>query len=190
MWADEENKSYQCIKLLFNNLLIANPRTTEQCRSVFTFDACHSKLCYKGVYLGASTIEGEGKLVLVAFATCLFENSNNWAMSIADAVRTELLNAFHANSVWHIEKNVNTKFRTKLGPSQFTHFTYHITTLKNAYMESVYPVDAEMCLPDNRTLPPAAVKQAGHPRKIHLHSRGEMASEDQDTCGECGKKRS
>ncbi|CAG8741082.1 3783_t:CDS:1, partial [Ambispora leptoticha] len=54
--------------------------------------------------------------------------------------------------------------------SQFVHFTYHTTTLKNVYKESVYPVDAEMCLLDNETLLPTAIKQAGCPRKIRLHS--------------------
>ncbi|CAG8741080.1 3782_t:CDS:2 [Ambispora leptoticha] len=149
--AEEINKSYQRIKSLLDNLLTANPgsvtafdvdrfnhaflclhpwiKVTEHCRSVFTFDACHSKSSYRGVFLGTSTIEGEGKLVPVAFAICSIENSNNWAWfcellhtalptintnetviisdrekGIADVVRTELPNAFHAHCVWYIEK--------------------------------------------------------------------------------------
>ncbi|CAG8749078.1 7717_t:CDS:2 [Gigaspora margarita] len=31
------------------------------------------------------------------------------------------------------------------------------------YQFPFYPIDTEMCLPDNRTLPPAAIKQAEHP---------------------------
>ncbi|KAF0532286.1 hypothetical protein F8M41_011329 [Gigaspora margarita] len=38
-------------------------QATEHCKSIFTFDACHSKSSYKGVYLGVSTIEDEGKLI-------------------------------------------------------------------------------------------------------------------------------
>ena len=73
-------------------------------------------------------------------------------------------------------------------PSQFVHTTYHITTLQNVYKESVQPVDVETCFFDNKTLPPAMIKQAGRPRKIRLRSRGETAPEDQLTCGKCGEK--
>ncbi|CAG8816407.1 21146_t:CDS:2, partial [Dentiscutata erythropus] len=114
-------------------------KATEYCRPVFTLDACHSKSSYNGVYFCANVIEGDGKLVPVAFAIGSVENSSNWAWfcenlnvalplintnesviisdrekGISDAVYSKLPNAFHAYCVWHIEKNVNTKFRTKL----------------------------------------------------------------------------
>ncbi|CAG8709491.1 10415_t:CDS:2, partial [Scutellospora calospora] len=50
----------------------------EHCIYVFTFDACHSKSNYKSVYLSASVVDSEGKLVPIAFAICSVENSNNW----------------------------------------------------------------------------------------------------------------
>ncbi|CAG8734023.1 15745_t:CDS:2, partial [Dentiscutata erythropus] len=34
---------------------------------------------------------------------------------ILDTVQTKLPNTFHAYCIWHIEKNINTKFKTKLG---------------------------------------------------------------------------
>ncbi|CAG8854776.1 21101_t:CDS:2, partial [Gigaspora margarita] len=55
-------------------------------------------------------------------------------------------------------------------PSQFVHTTYYTTTLQNVYKESVQPVDVETCCFDNKTLPPASIKQAGRPRKIRLRS--------------------
>ncbi|CAG8801595.1 8147_t:CDS:2, partial [Dentiscutata erythropus] len=163
--ANEIDESYQRIKPLLDNLLIENPesiisfevdnenqfiraflclwpwiKAAEYCRPVFTLDTCHSKSSYKGVYFGLSAIDGEGKLVPIAFAVCSVENSNNWMWfcenlhtalpiintnetviisdrekGISDAVQAKLSNAFHAHCVWHIEKNVNTKFRTKLG---------------------------------------------------------------------------
>ncbi|CAG8528783.1 22275_t:CDS:2 [Gigaspora margarita] len=393
---EDVDKSYQCIKPQLDNLLIENPgsimafeidtenrftcaflclspwiKAVEHCRPVFTFDACHSKSSYKGVYFSASAIDGEGKLVPIAFAICSLENSNNWTWfceylykafpllntnetviisdrekGISDAIQTKLPNAFHAHCVWHIEKNINTKFKTKLvskiwaaakalhvkdfddtmeeisdthaeatvylneippatwtwskcprnrfghltsntleslnswlhderlvepfeaivlyvrrvntlfydrrtayssmqtilppataqrlqsivnerhnrtvyqiseslfevksnqngfcvvdltlltctcqqfqeyrfpcihacaailktgqQPSQFTHITYHTNTLRNIYKEPAYPVDAEMCFPDNKTLTPYTIKQAGRPRKTRLCSR-------------------
>ncbi|KAF0505204.1 Mutator-like transposase [Gigaspora margarita] len=73
-------------------------------------------------------------------------------------------------------------------PSQFVHTTYYTTTLQNVYKESVQPVDVETCCFDNKTLPPASIKQAGWPRKICLQSRGETAPEDQLTCSKCSEK--
>ncbi|CAG8767181.1 6600_t:CDS:2, partial [Acaulospora morrowiae] len=79
---EEIEKSYQHIKSLLDNLSNENPgspwiEATEHCRPVFTFDACHSKSSYKGVYLSVSIIEGENKLVPIAFAICAIENSDN-----------------------------------------------------------------------------------------------------------------
>ncbi|CAG8845630.1 22766_t:CDS:2, partial [Gigaspora margarita] len=184
---------------------------TEHCRSVFTFDACHSKSSYKDVYLGANTIEGEGKLVLTLPTINTNENIiiSDHEKGIANAVQTELPNVFHTHCVWHIEKNVNTKFRTKLGGkiwaiAKVLHvedFENIIKDISKLYTEAaiyfneilpetwtltasicyqqmlklngissrcinleelVYSIDAEMYLSDDRTLPPAAIKQAGH----------------------------
>ncbi|CAG8655412.1 4987_t:CDS:2 [Ambispora leptoticha] len=411
--AEEIDKSYQCIKPLLNHLLATNPgsivsfetdaenrftraflclqpwiKAAEHSRTLYTLDAYHSKSSYKGMYFCANAIEGEEKLVPIAFAIGSAENSDNWLWfcknlykalpimnfnesvvindrekGIIDAVKMKLPNAFHAYCVWHIEKNINTKFRTKLEgkiwaaakllhvegfnkvmeeisnlhteaatyhneipsetwtlckyprnrfghltsnvsesfnswlyderltelfeaiillirnvntlyynrrttyssvktillqtttrqlqsvidkccnrivhqtnesvfevksnddnfcvvdlalltctcqqfqqyrfpcihacaailkthqqPSQFTHFTYYTATLQNVYKESVQPVDVKMCLSDNQTLPPATIKQADQPRKIRLHSYGEVAPENQITCEKCGKK--
>jgi len=56
---------------------------------VFTFDACHSKSSYKGVYFSVNAIDGEGKLVPIAFAICSVENSDNW-MWFCEHLRTAL----------------------------------------------------------------------------------------------------
>ncbi|CAG8799252.1 14453_t:CDS:2, partial [Dentiscutata erythropus] len=101
--AAKVDENYQRIKPLLDNLLLANPgsiiafeinannrferaflclwswiKAAEHCIHVFTLDACHSKSNYKGVYLSASVVDGEGKLVPIAFAVCSVENSNNW----------------------------------------------------------------------------------------------------------------
>ncbi|CAG8756372.1 7611_t:CDS:2, partial [Dentiscutata erythropus] len=98
--SEEIDRSYQCIKPLLDYLLIANPKSitsfevnnenqfvcificflpwikaTEYCKPVFTIDAYHLKSSYNGVYFCTNIIEGDGKLVSVAFAIGSVENS-------------------------------------------------------------------------------------------------------------------
>ncbi|CAG8743571.1 15823_t:CDS:2 [Dentiscutata erythropus] len=92
------------------------------------------------VYISTYAIDEEGRLVSIAFAIYSVENSDNWMWfceylymflsiintnetviisdhkkGILDTVYTKLPNSFYAHYMWHIEKNINMKFRTKLG---------------------------------------------------------------------------
>ncbi|CAG8853723.1 35617_t:CDS:2, partial [Gigaspora margarita] len=63
-------------------------------------------------------------------------------------------------SVFEVKSN-NAILKACKQPSQFVHTTYYTTTLQNVYKESVHSVNVEMCCFDNKTLPPASIKQAG-----------------------------
>jgi hypothetical protein len=45
---------------------------------IITFDACHIRNDFKGVILGACTIDGNGQLVPLAFGTAPIEDNENW----------------------------------------------------------------------------------------------------------------
>ncbi|CAG8434550.1 6928_t:CDS:2 [Scutellospora calospora] len=107
--AEEIEKSYQHINSLLNNLLIENSE------SVTTF-----KSSYKDVYFSVSMINSKNRLVPIAFAICSVKNSNNWTwfcehlhmtFPFMNMIKTIII----SDRKKHIEKNVNTKFKTKLG---------------------------------------------------------------------------
>ena len=110
------------------------------CFPVEIMDACHVKSKFGGVLLGLCVIDCNSQLVPLAIGIAEIENAENWSwfmdllkqsipalttpgrvvmhdrekgMEIATAqIRPE---AFEANCVFHIEKNVNFRFKTKLG---------------------------------------------------------------------------
>ncbi|CAG8826695.1 4983_t:CDS:2, partial [Dentiscutata erythropus] len=73
--------------------------------------------------------------------------------SIADAVKMKLPNAFHTHCVWHIEKNVNTKFRTKLGGKIWAAAkSLHVEGF-NEVMEEISDMHTEAAVYLNEILP-------------------------------------
>lgn len=50
----------------------------KHCRPVISVDACHLKGEYKGQLFGATCLDGQNEMVVLAFAVCNIENIANW----------------------------------------------------------------------------------------------------------------
>lgn len=104
---------------------------------IITLDACHTKGGYKGIIFIATAITGDDKGVILAYAIGPTESHEYWKLFIsslavgldltnkenlvvisdrekglAQAVREEVPNASHSFCVFHIEKNIKSRFKT------------------------------------------------------------------------------
>jgi hypothetical protein len=107
---------------------------------IIALDACHTKGNYKGVIMSATSISGDDKSLILAFAICPTENHEYWSFFISAleksfdlkrvknlvilsdrekglsrAIEEGIPNANHSFCVYHIEKNIKVKYKKDTG---------------------------------------------------------------------------
>jgi hypothetical protein len=107
---------------------------------IIALDACHTKGNYKGVIMTATSLSGDDKSLILAFAICPTENQEYWSFFISAleksfelkklkglvilsdrekglsrAVEEGIPSASHSFCVYHIEKNIKVKFKKDTG---------------------------------------------------------------------------
>jgi zinc finger SWIM domain-containing protein 3 len=123
---DGETKFHRCF-ICFRACQMA----MRHCKPIIMLDACHIKNSYLGVVIAASTVDGEGAIVNVAFALAPIENQDHWnwflaqlkhaipylreqylaaisdrAKGLINAVHQQFPNWEHCFCVHHIQENI------------------------------------------------------------------------------------
>jgi zinc finger SWIM domain-containing protein 3 len=108
------------------------------CRPMIIVDACHLRSRYGGVIMSACAHDGEGKIVPLAVGIAEVENESNWtyflcqlSISIPEIMNEGLVvmhdrekglqnaqfavlpNSYQSICVFHLEKNLNARFKSK-----------------------------------------------------------------------------